>query len=84
MDRARDLVAAGNVSVVLLQDRDSFSRRPAYAYLLRREFEEHGCELRSLTDRGDSSPEGDLTDGFLDIPSPRGRGVWDRRVFAGS
>src|SRR5215208_7326754 len=45
MDRARDLVAAGGVSVVLAQDRDRFSREPAYTYLLRREFEEHGCEL---------------------------------------
>src|SRR5215217_2502331 len=66
MDRARDLVAAGGVSVVLAQDRDRFSREPAYTYLLRREFEEHGCELRSLNDRRDGSPEGDLTDGILD------------------
>src|SRR5215210_1621930 len=66
MDRVRDLVAAGGVSVVLAQDRDRFAREPAYHYLLRREFEEHGCELRSLNDRGDGSPEGDLTDGILD------------------
>jgi site-specific DNA recombinase len=62
----RDLVAAGGVSVVLAQDRDRFSREPAYTYLLRREFEEHGCELRSLNDRGDGSPEGDLNDAILD------------------
>jgi site-specific DNA recombinase len=66
MDRVRDLVSAGGVYVVLAQDRDRFSREPAYTYLLRREFEEHGCELRSLNDRGDGSPEGDLTDGILD------------------
>src|SRR5918994_738800 len=66
MDRVRDLVSAGGVSVVLAQDRDRFSREPAYTYLLRREFEEHGCELRSLNDRGDGSPEGELTDGILD------------------
>jgi site-specific DNA recombinase len=68
MDHVRDLVASevGGVSVVLAQDRDRFSREPAYTYLLRREFEEHGCELRSLNDRGDGSPEGDLTDGILD------------------
>jgi site-specific DNA recombinase len=41
MDRVRDLVAAGSVSVVLAQDRDRFAREPAYHYLLRREFEEH-------------------------------------------
>src|SRR5687768_12622415 len=66
MDRVRDLVAAGGVSVVLAQDRDRFSREPAYTYLLRREFEEHGCMMRSLNDRGDGSPEGELTDGILD------------------
>src|SRR5215212_7737361 len=66
MDRVRDLVAAGGVSAVLAQDRDRFSREPAYTYLLRREFEEHGCELRALNDKGDGSPEGDLTDGILD------------------
>src|SRR5919112_427300 len=66
MDRVRDLVAAGGVSVVLAQDRDRFAREPAYHYLLRREFEEHGTGLRALSDRGDDSPEGDLTDGILD------------------
>ena len=38
MDRVRDLVLAGGVSVVLAQDRDRFTREPAYHYLLRREF----------------------------------------------
>jgi site-specific DNA recombinase len=66
MDRVRDLVAAGGVSVVLAQDRDRFAREPAYHYLLRREFEEYGCKLKALNDRGDDSPEGELTDGILD------------------
>ena len=66
MDRVRDLVAVGEVSVVLAQDRDRFAREPAYHYLLRREFEEHGTKLRSLNDRGDDSPEGELTDGIID------------------
>jgi site-specific DNA recombinase len=66
MDRMRDLVAAGGVSVVLAQDRDRFAREPAYHYLLRREFEEYGCKIRALNDRGDESPEGRLTDGILD------------------
>ena len=56
MDRVRDLVAAGGVSVVLAQDRDRFAREPAYHYLLRREFEEHGTKIRALNDRGDESP----------------------------
>ena len=66
MDRVRDLVAAGGVAVVLAQDRDRFAREPAYHYLLKREFEEHGTEIRALNDRGDGSPEGELTDGILD------------------
>lgn len=66
MDRVRRLVAAGGVSVVIAQDRDRLIREPAYHYLLRREFEQHGCKLRALNDRGDDSPEGDLTDGIID------------------
>src|SRR5919107_2377010 len=41
MDRVRDLVAAGGVSVVLAQDRDRFAREPAYLYLMHEELEEH-------------------------------------------
>jgi site-specific DNA recombinase len=66
MDLVRDLVAAGGVSVVLAQDRDRFAREPAYVYLLQDEFAGHSCKLRSLNDRGDDSPEGELTDGILD------------------
>ncbi len=66
MDRVRDLVATGGASVVLAQDRDRFAREPAHHYLLRKEFEEHECKLRALNDRGDESPEGELTDGIMD------------------
>ncbi|MBA2442635.1 MAG: recombinase family protein [Rubrobacter sp.] len=66
MDRVRDVVAGGGVSVVLAQDRDRFAREPAYLYLLKQEFAERGSVFRSLNDRGDESPEGELTDGILD------------------
>ena len=66
MDKVRDLVADGGISLVLAQDRDRFAREPAYHYLLKREFEEHGTKMRALNDRGDESPEGELTDGILD------------------
>jgi site-specific DNA recombinase len=66
MDHVRDLVAAGGVAVVLAQDRDRFAREPAYHHLLKREFEDHGTKIQSLNDRGDESPEGELTDGILD------------------
>src|ERR687885_58787 len=48
MDRVRDLVAGGGVSVVLAQDRDRFAREPAYLFYLREEFAEHRTELRAL------------------------------------
>lgn len=66
LDHVRDLVQAGGVSVVLAQDRDRLAREPAYLYLLREEFGQHGTTLRALNDRGDESPEGQLTDGILD------------------
>ena len=66
MDRVRDLVAARVITFVLAQDRDRLARKPAYHYLLHREFEEYSCKMRSLNDRGDDSPEGELTDGILD------------------
>lgn len=66
MDRVRDLVAGGGVSLVLAQDRDTFAREPAYLFYLREEFGGYGCKLRALNDRGDDSPEGQLTNGILD------------------
>jgi site-specific DNA recombinase len=66
MDRVRDLVAAGGVFVVLAQDRDRFAREPAYLFYLREEFAEHQTTLGALNDRGDGSPEGELTTGILD------------------
>jgi site-specific DNA recombinase len=50
----------------LCQDRDRISREPAHVYILREEFRGYGTTLRSLNDRGDDSPEGELTDGILD------------------
>ena len=66
MDRARDLVAARAITLLLGQDRDRLARKPAYRHLLDREYKEYGCKMRSLTDRGADSPEGELTDGILD------------------
>jgi site-specific DNA recombinase len=66
MDRVRNLVAAGDVSVALAQDRDRFARESTYHYLLKRAFEEHGTKMRSLNDRGDDSAEAELMNGILD------------------
>jgi site-specific DNA recombinase len=48
MDRVRDLVAAGAITFVLAQDRDRLARKPAYHYLLHREFEEAGHDLGAI------------------------------------
>ena len=46
---------------------DRIAREPVHHYLLRqRELEDYGCKIRELNDRGDDSPEGELTDGILD------------------
>jgi predicted site-specific integrase-resolvase len=75
LDRVRDLVAAGGVCVVLAQDRDRFSREPAYLYLLREEFAAHGTRIKSLNDRGDDSPLKDNlpTASSTSLPSSSGR-----------
>jgi len=52
MHRLRELVAAGGVSVVLVQDLDRFVRDPEHLLYLRQEFGRHGCDLVVLHDRG--------------------------------
>ena len=66
LDRVRDLVAEGGVSVVLAQDRDRFAREPAYLFLLKQEFEEKVCRMRALNDQGGDDEEGELMNGMLD------------------
>ena len=56
----------GQDDVQVEGERVTVEREPAYHYLLKREFEERGTKIRSLNDRGDDSPEGELTDGILD------------------
>jgi site-specific DNA recombinase len=67
LDNLRELVAEGGVDIVLAQNRDRFTREPAYHYILRLEFREHGCSLKALNDIGDASPEGELSDGVVDL-----------------
>src|SRR5918997_1898729 len=66
LDRMRNLVATGGVSVVLAQDRDRFARGPAHGWILREELAKYDCKLCALNDHGNDSPEGMLTDGILD------------------
>jgi site-specific DNA recombinase len=83
MDRVRDLVAAGGVSVVLAQDCDRFAREPAYHYLLRHESEEHDTKVRAINARGDGSPEGELADGIVDQLAKFGRAKTAERTRRG-
>jgi site-specific DNA recombinase len=66
LGQVRKLVADGGVTVVLALERDRISREPAYYYLLKKEFEQHGTALKALNDAGDISPAGELTDGIMD------------------
>jgi len=60
MDRARDLVADGGVSVVLAQDADRIARDPVHRALLDDEAARFGCCWIALDDWGDDSHEGQL------------------------
>lgn len=60
MDRVRELVGGGGVSVVLAQDLDRISREPWHYEYLRSLFEDHRTELGSLDDSGDDSPMGEF------------------------
>ena len=60
LDRVRDLVAAGGVSLVLAQDADRITRDPGHRAFLDDEMADSGCTLRALDDWGDGSHEGEL------------------------
>jgi site-specific DNA recombinase len=66
LDALRNVVATGGVDLVLIQDRDRLSREPAYHFILEQEFQEHDTKIRSLNDRGDDSPLGNLTNSVFD------------------
>ena len=59
LDRVRDLVEAGGVSLVV-QDADRLTREPGHRALLDEEFERFGTRLVALDDWGDDSHEGQL------------------------
>jgi hypothetical protein len=60
----RDLVAAGDVDVVLAQDRDRLARKVVLNGLLDEELSKHGCKTKALNDYGDDSAEGALMRGI--------------------
>ena len=60
MDRARDIVAAGAVDIVLAQDADRITREPGDRSVLDLEAERRGCKWVALDDWGDDSHEGQL------------------------
>ena len=60
IDKVRDLVAAGGVTVVLAQDADRLTRDPIHRAFLDEEMERFGTRLMALDDWGDDSHEGEL------------------------
>ena len=79
----RDLVAAGDISVVVAQDRDRIARDPIIIGWLQIQFEQHGTRLRALND-----PEGDdattrLATGLLDQIAQFERAMTTQRTRRG-
>ena len=60
LDRVRDLVGVGGVSVVVAQDADRITREPAHRTFLDGECERYGARLVALDDWGDDTHEGEL------------------------
>ncbi len=60
LDRARDLIEAGEVAVVLAQDADRITRKAAHRLTLDEEAERHGARWIALDDWGAESHEGKL------------------------
>lgn len=60
LDRVRDLVETGGVSVVVAQDADRITREPIHRALLDEEMDRSGTRLVALDDWGDDSHEGAL------------------------
>src|SRR5918994_3244803 len=55
LDRVRDLVEQGGVSLVVSQDADRITRDPGHRMLLDEEFDKWGCKLEALDDWGDNT-----------------------------
>lgn len=64
MDRVRDLVDAGGVSVVLAQDRDRLARKVVLNLVLEEELAQYGCRLQALNDYVGDGPEAALMRGI--------------------
>jgi site-specific DNA recombinase len=60
LDRVRDMVEEGGVSVVVAQDADRITREPAHRAFLDGECERFGTRLLALDDWGDDTHEGEL------------------------
>jgi transcriptional regulator with XRE-family HTH domain len=60
LDRVRDLMEAGGVSVVAAQDASQITRDPAHRAFLDDEFERFGTRLLTLDGWDDNTHEGEL------------------------
>jgi len=65
LDQLRDLVAAGEMNVVVVSKRDRLARG-LYAGYLKNEFKRYGVELVALDSRTEDTPYGELLENTLD------------------
>lgn len=70
LDKLRDLVAAGEVDVVVVHDVDRLGRDPAQIALVERELEESGCSISYVLLPDADSPSGQL---LKDVKAAVGR-----------
>ncbi len=70
LDRLRDLVAEGDVDIVVAHDVDRLSRDPAHLAFLEREFEESGVAIRYVLLPDTDTPSGQL---LKDVKAAIGR-----------
>jgi site-specific DNA recombinase len=74
MDRVRDLVDAGGVSVVLAQDRDRLACKVVLNLALEEDLAQYGCRLQALNDyAGDGPKPRSCAVSRASSPSMRGR-----------
>jgi site-specific DNA recombinase len=83
LNRVRELVGDGGISIVLAQDRDRIARNPTITRWLQMQFEQYGTELRAINDPEDESATGQLTVGILDQVAKFERAMITQRTRRG-
>ncbi len=69
LDHLRDLVRAKAISAVFISDRDRLSREPVHKWVLQQEMNAYNVHLYVGDRLIESTPEGEMTEGMLDLYS---------------